>query len=78
MPFRGHFRHEPDLDGRKSECLGILATGITNTKQGIHVPLGTIIGVSMIAAGFLLLGVVVWKSVTYRQNQRNLQRNFDD
>jgi hypothetical protein len=32
----------------------------------------------MIAAGVLLLGVVVWKSVSYRNKQRDLMRNQDD
>ena len=40
--------------------------------------IGTIIGISMIATGVLLLGVVVWKSVSYRSNQRDLQRHLDD
>jgi len=29
------------------------------------VELGTIIGISMVAAGLLLLGVVIWKSLSY-------------
>jgi hypothetical protein len=78
MAFSGHFRHEALLDKRKSEYLGILAKGKTNNQQGIRVEIGTIIGISMIASGLMLLGVVIWKSVSYRNKQREMQRNQDD
>jgi hypothetical protein len=32
----------------------------------------------MIAAGLMLLWVVIWKSVSYRNKQREIQRNQDD
>jgi hypothetical protein len=78
MAFSGHFRHEALLDNRKSEYLGILAKGKTNNQQGIRVEIGTIIGISMIASGLMLLGVVIWKSVSYRNKQREMQRSQDD
>jgi hypothetical protein len=78
MAFSGHFRHETLLDERKSEYLGILAKGKTNNQQGIRVEIGTIIGISMIASGLMLLGVVIWKSVSYQNKQREMQRNQDD
>ena len=78
MAFSVHFRHEAHLDKRKSEYLGILAKGKTNNQQGIRVEIGTIIGISMIASGLMLLGVVIWKSVSYRNKQREMQRNQDD
>jgi hypothetical protein len=78
MAFSVHFRHDALLDKRKSECLGILAKGKTNNQQGIRVEIGTIIGISMIASGLMLLGVVIWKSVSYRNKQREMQRNQDD
>jgi len=78
MAFSVHFRHETLLDKRKSEYLGILAKGKTNNQQGIRVEIGTIIGISMIASGLMLLGVVIWKSVRYRNKQREMQRNQDD
>jgi len=56
MAFSVHFRHETLLDERKSEYLGILAKGKTNNQQGIRVEIGTIIGISMIASGLMLLG----------------------
>jgi len=78
MAFSVHFRHETLLDERKSEYLGFLAKGKTNNQQGIRVEIGTIIGISMIASGLMLLGVVIWKSVRYRNKQREMQRNQDD
>ena len=78
MAFSGHFRHGPHTDKRKNEYLGILAKGITNNQQGIRVEIGTIIGISMIASGLMLLGVVIWKSVSYRNKQREMLRNQDD
>jgi uncharacterized membrane protein (DUF485 family) len=78
MAFSGHFRHETLLDKRKIEYFGILAKGKTNNRQGISVEIGTIIGISMIASGLMLLGVVIWKSVSYRNKQREMQRNQDD
>ena len=78
MAFSVHFRHEARLDKRKSEYLGILAKGKTNNQQGISVEIGTIIGISMIASGLMLLGVVIWKSVSYRNKQREMLRNQDD
>ena len=78
MPFSDIFRHGSLVDKRKSEYLGILAKGKTNNEQGIRVEIGTIIGISMIASGLMLLGVVIWKSVSYRNKQRDLQRNQDD
>lgn len=78
MPFSDSFRHGSPVDKRKSEYLGILAKGKSNKQQGIRVEIGTIIGISMIASGLMLLGVVIWKSVSYRNKQRDLQRNQDD
>jgi uncharacterized membrane protein (DUF485 family) len=78
MPFKSHFRHEAPADNRKIEYLGILAKGKTNNQQGIRVEIGTVIGVSMIATGLMLLAVVIWKSVSYRNKQREIQRNQDD
>ena len=78
MPFSDIFRHGVLVDKRKSEYLGILAKGKSNKQQGIRVEIGTIIGISMIASGLMLLGVVIWKSVSYRNKQRDLQRNQDD
>jgi hypothetical protein len=42
------------------------------------VEIGTIIGIIMIASGLMLLGVVIWKSVSYQNKQREMQRNQDD
>jgi hypothetical protein len=78
MPFSDIFRHGDLVDKRKSEYLGILAKGKTNNEQGIRVEIGTIIGISMIASGLMLLGVVIWKSVSYRNKQREMLRNQDD
>lgn len=78
MPLSDSFRHGNLGDKRKSESLGILAKGKSNKQQGIRVEIGTIIGISMIASGLMLLGVVIWKSVSYRNKQRDLQRNQDD
>ena len=78
MAFSVHFRHETLLDERKNEYLGILTKGKTNNQQGIRVEIGTIIGIIMIASGLMLLGVVIWKSVSYRNKQREMQRNQDD
>jgi hypothetical protein len=39
---------------------------------------GVIVGIGMIATGVLLLGVVVWKSLAYRQAQRNLEAHLGD
>jgi hypothetical protein len=38
----------------------------------------TAIGIAMIAAGVMLLGVVVWRAASYRQQQRNLDDHLDD
>jgi hypothetical protein len=78
MAFSGHFRHGAASDKRKNECLGILTRGTTNSQQGIRVEIGTIIGISMIASGLMLLGVVIWKSVTYRNKQREMRLSQDD
>ena len=50
----------------------------TNNQQGIRVEISAIIGISMIASGLMLLGVVIWKSVSYRNKQRELQLSQDD
>jgi hypothetical protein len=42
------------------------------------VPIGTIVGISMIVAGVILLGVVIWLSISYRQRQKDINAHLDD
>jgi hypothetical protein len=56
----------------------ILGVGKTNTNKGIYVPVGTIIGISMVAAGVIFGGGVIWRGVSYPRRQRDLQRGLDD
>gem|GEM_PF-3525898 len=41
-------------------------------------PVGTIIGISMVAAGIIFGGGVIWRGVSYQRHQRDLQRGLDD
>jgi uncharacterized integral membrane protein len=46
-------------------------------SKELQVPLGNLIGISMIAAGLILVAVVVWQSLAYRKRQRNLDDHLD-
>ena len=41
-------------------------------------PTATAIGIAMIAAGVVLLGVVIWRANSHKQRQRNLDDHLDD
>jgi len=45
--------------------------------KDLQVPLATLIGISMIAAGLILVAVVIWQSLAYRKRQRNLDDHLD-
>jgi len=42
------------------------------------VPLANIIGVSMIAVGLILAGIVIWRAAVYRRLDKAARKPLDD